>query len=712
MKLLSVGPRELRVLDSVQSLVDVLDASIGAEAVAVGLDGRWYLLHSEELRSFQLERELDVSPSHFFAGHPEAPRVDPGATPSASALVFVGGDVVGAWVPGPERAAASRTAVGGGGPGTLAGADIPDTGFPEPEATRDASPAPAGRRAQRAERAPRRRRGGILRRMMRRRGAPAPTAPPPPEVPREAPAPMASQRAPAEAGEETIRRTPHMDAPEKLAKAPGSTFEVSVYTDTGQLRKGESSEGIALELPAGVDEVEVGVLLQLSAHFETAGAEEFSRLTISREEDRSEKLSFPLQVVDDPPAGKAAISALFTLRGRSCGQVARAWDWSGEGAEAEPVEPATSAAVSMPLHVDAEQSDLSIFVTSPVNDGVNYLCAVETPHLDGYTKATTSEPFAIPANGYKFVNTLLAALTDEDRTPEQRLRALHTVGHEAWEAAPAIVKRVLWALVDAGKPLESINIASVEPILPWELMIPRRFDGKEPRKLAPLGVEYAIGRWTRDDGQGPPPRLPVDSAFVVAPVYGDEKRELNKEEVEFVIEHLHGERVQPATIEALDDRFADQHASLLHFVCHGETGVEDDDEIELEQKERLRAREMETLAGFEELCQAKHPFVFLNSCSTGRAVPSLSGGSGFPRSFGNLGAHAIMAPLWPVDDTLAYKIAVEVYKTALEPDAPPVASILRDIRKRGYEEEDVDTFAAYSFFGDPLARLELSAHGR
>ena len=50
-----------------------------------------------------------------------------------------------------------------------------------------------------------------------------------------------------------------------------------------------------------------------------------------------------------------------------------------------------------------------------------------------------------------------------------------------------------------------------------------------------------------------------------------------------------------------------------------------------------------------------------------------------------------------------------IYEEALRPGAKPVAEILRSIRARAYAEDDADTYAAYSFFGDPLAKLELVA---
>ena len=508
---------------------------------------------------------------------------------------------------------------------------------------------------------------------------------------------------------ETIRRTPHLDAPEEIAKAPGTEFVVSVYVDSEELRAGESGEGIELELPAGVEKIDVGVLLLLSKHFELVEGSEFRELTILRDEDKpAERLEFKVRVLPGPPEEEATISALFTLRGRSCGHVARAWDWSTEAEAAPCLATEAEAPVSMPLHIGGEQASLSIFITAAVKGGRRYHCAVQAPALEGYEEPTEVEEFEIPAEGYAFMKTLLNALIDENRSPAVRFRALKGVGQEAWEAVPDNVQKVLWLMIDTGVPPRTINVASVEPLLPWELMIPQRRDGKEPKEIGPLGVEFAVGRWTRVDGQAPSPRLAVDRSFVVAPDYKAGAKLAFAAELELIETRLCGSRVVPATVNGLDDRFAADRATLLHFVCHGDAGVEDDDAIELEgEKEVLRAHEVRNVGGFKRLCEEAHPLVFLNSCSTAQMVPSLAGGSGFPRSFGDIGANAIIAPLWPVDDELASKVAVELYEKALAPGADPIAEILRDIRARGYEEEDADTFAAYCFFGDPQARLEL-----
>lgn len=505
----------------------------------------------------------------------------------------------------------------------------------------------------------------------------------------------------------TISRTPHLDAPDEIAKKPGTELTVHVYVDKEDLHAGETGEGIELDLPADVDSIEVKVLLQCVGPFELVEGSEFRRLTIARDEDESKKLEFKLRVISaEDEAGPVAISALFNLRGRACGQVARSWDWGAPGDTAPAIKPKAEAPVSMPLYIKAEEPSLSITITAPAG-GTRYKCVVEAPALEDYEGLGISHDFELPPNAAKFRENLLKALTDERRTSAARLRALDKIGRENWGAAPQIVKDVLWKMIDTEVRPTTINVASVEPTLCWELMIPKRQGDREPRRLEPLGVEFAIGRWTREEVIPPSPYLKVDRSFVIAPTYPEAKKLDFEAELDLIESKLHGEWIEPATIDDLDERFKTDHASLLHFVCHGEVKNEDD-AIILDDGEPLYAGELESLEGLVKLCDAKHPLVFLNSCTTGQQVPSLAGGAGFPRSFGDMGAKAIIAPLWSVDDKLASKIALELYEEALKPKAKSLAEIFQRIRKRGYEEKDADTYAAYCFFGDPHARLELA----
>jgi hypothetical protein len=70
-----------------------------------------------------------------------------------------------------------------------------------------------------------------------------------------------------------------------------------------------------------------------------------------------------------------------------------------------------------------------------------------------------------------------------------------------------------------------------------------------------------------------------------------------------------------------------------------------------------------------------------------------------------LGASGVIAPLWSVKDSVAHEIAETFYKRVAEEPETPFAEILRDLRKKSYAAEGgEDTYAAYCFYGDPLAR--------
>ena len=93
----------------------------------------------------------------------------------------------------------------------------------------------------------------------------------------------------------------------------------------------------------------------------------------------------------------------------------------------------------------------------------------------------------------------------------------------------------------------------------------------------------------------------------------------------------------------------------------------------------------------------KRPLVFLNACEVGRPALSLSGIGGFANAFINMGASAVIAPLWSVNDTMAFEVATRFYSAIRRGDGQhaPLAQILSDIRAAAYDADTGDdTFAA------------------
>jgi CHAT domain-containing protein len=157
-------------------------------------------------------------------------------------------------------------------------------------------------------------------------------------------------------------------------------------------------------------------------------------------------------------------------------------------------------------------------------------------------------------------------------------------------------------------------------------------------------------------------------------------------------------------MEALDQILQEGGRDLLHFVCHGKSAGAGTQILFMEQKQQRAAEDLRALPGMKKACYESKPFVFLNACEVGRLEPALVGAGGFAEALMALGASAVVAPLWSVEDSIAHEVAVEFYRRVKDEPWTPFAAILRDIRAKAYiAEGGEDTYAAYCFYGDPLA---------
>jgi len=126
--------------------------------------------------------------------------------------------------------------------------------------------------------------------------------------------------------------------------------------------------------------------------------------------------------------------------------------------------------------------------------------------------------------------------------------------------------------------------------------------------------------------------------------------------------------------------------------------------IRLENGQNLNSSQIRGMTDVDRIFEEKHPFVFLNACEVGRTAPALVGVGGFAKSFVDLGASAVVAPLWSVKDNIAHAVAQEFYTRVKAQPNVPFAEILRDLRKKAYlAGQAEDTYAAYCFYGDPAA---------
>ena len=530
---------------------------------------------------------------------------------------------------------------------------------------------------------------------------------------RGTPSPPPAAAGPPPVDEEVVRRNPHLDLSDD-SPPPGSEFTVTVYADAAARRHDEESSAIEVAAPADVRQFPMRVWLTTTADLQVEEPNDLT-LVIDRDTARSTEAVFRVRVAAGAtPGATASVSALFVYEGRPSGHVMRRLTIGATAATAPvptPVAVSTAAepAATPAIRIDARAAapDLTIQVAAaPDNNGQRFLCRVTTPLLPGGEEQSPA-PWNLPAASSTIVPQFMAEFTKSGIDNRQRRAALVGAGKLLFSAAPDNFKKTFWELVDAGKLPETIYIVSQEPYVPWELMIPnrRRADGTIEQR-PPLGVEFAVGRWVSDVPLSPIQQVKLADAWVVAPQYrGRDALANSAAEAQLLAQLFSARTVTPALWANLDAVFGSPGVTLLHFVCHGVAGGGGVQTIKLDPDETLTSLSLLGMTGAQAFSQSQ-PMVFLNACEIGRPEPALVGVEGFAKSFISLGARCVIAPLWSVKDSIAHEIATEFYQRISQEPGVPLAKVLRDIRRKAYDEAGgEDTYAAYSFYGDPLAAV-------
>lgn len=487
-----------------------------------------------------------------------------------------------------------------------------------------------------------------------------------------------------------------MDVPAKLLQ-PRDSFDVSVYVDQKAARAGEDTVDIVV--PVAGTQVEVQLIV--SEHFAVNGSA-VTTMTITDEPRSDAERPFKVTVVpanELPTKVPPSLIAQFFYKGRPSGKVSRTVAIAG-------VSTATVVPAKERVEVqDGVAADLTVVVNRTLaNDGRQFTCTVRSPLLEKY-KEGISKPWNLPDTAKTIVLGMMARFTADAITSSMLLAELRGAGRDLYDVAPVIFRQALWDLIDSEHAIKTIAIVTEEPFIPWELMVPYRIKSGKREQRDALGTEFCIGRWPIPDGTSPAQQIPLRDSFVVAPVYVPPLA-FAADEAKLVVDNFHGEMIAPADFDGIEQKLGSQGKTLVHFICHGEDEETQDfvQIIRLENGQNLNSSQIRGMTDVDRIFEEKHPFVFLNACEVGRTAPALVGVGGFAKSFVDLGASAVVAPLWSVKDNIAHAVAQEFYTRVKAQPNVPFAEILRDLRKKAYlAGQAEDTYAAYCFYGDPAA---------
>ena len=387
---------------------------------------------------------------------------------------------------------------------------------------------------------------------------------------------------------------------------------------------------------------------------------------------------------------------------------------AAEMAAATPPPPPASLTARFQIPADYTEPDLTVKISEGDNPRDLYWSFVVSSAL---SVETPSSPIAskLAANPADFA----MQLTKRMKLKAGRFLFRQMVG--IGKGLTAVIPAEFWDILGnvaagvANRP-PTILIISQDPYMPWELAFVK--SPLDPKSAPFLGAQTVLGRWILPRLHQDEPAPPVQDArkaMTMAilsgeyPERGRWKRLPHAEQEAQDLAARYEGRSVPADPESVEAFLANPpDAEVFHFAGHAvydpaslENGLVLNDGTYLDGT---------VIMGFQ-LSPEPRPFVFLNACEAGSGYEVPGGYGGLVGALVMVGASAVVAPLWSVNDEQARKVSIEFYERAVDGDESP-AEILRQQRARfGKDAEGADVqpdsaiHLAYQFFGHPSMRL-------
>lgn len=286
-----------------------------------------------------------------------------------------------------------------------------------------------------------------------------------------------------------------------------------------------------------------------------------------------------------------------------------------------------------------------------------------------------------------------------------RITAAAKVRSEA--LIPEPFRRFLWKHRAA---IDSIQVISSEPFIPWEVMYIADPDGQEHGGEG-FFAEWGLTRWLHDAPLGRR-RVPLaeGTAACVIPTYGTQGELKGAQEERAMLKARFPAMASvPATSLGVSAflRTGASDCTLLHFACHGRTEQNAEIASELLMNPQANA-DGEPIADVltwqmvradADFGPGGGPLVFVNACQTGQQGAGIAGTAGFASAFlrplSRRGAAAFIGALWSVDDQLATTFSAEVYAGLAA--GKRLGAAVRDARQACKNGNDF-TWLAYSVY--------------
>ena len=484
-----------------------------------------------------------------------------------------------------------------------------------------------------------------------------------------------------------------------------SLYYCNLFLDQNAANAGADIQPLTIQVPPDLKQFSVDVRLECSSHF-VVTIDAPAALTYVIANAASNKLPITIQLRDASIDLPMFVAAYFDYAGRPSGRIIRYLsvasghlEWLQRATPDAPASPPKTALVPrdnaptpVAVYPEAKAADIAIVVRRDLISADTYRITARTANSVWGEGEEAWKPRAA-------TDTLIRGMMTDfiGAQPEARAALLLGAGRQFWNMLPDAFRAWLWQQIK-NTSVASISVLSEEPSVPWELMHPNV--GAEDLPL--LGVKFQVGRWLSGDYALPKQSIPFQTGYIICPT--DSNLTNAAAELEFLTHKIVPpfspvDPLLPATYEGVTQGLAGETRNFIHFICHGQSGTSQT--LLLEGGGKLISYAMLDIPAFRK-AMSSSPIVFLNACQVGGQNPTLDGIGGFANYFIELGAAAVVAPLWSVSDKVAFDVTQMFYNGVLANKT--IGSIMQTIRAKAFETGQ-DSYAAYCFYGDPLARI-------
>lgn len=494
-----------------------------------------------------------------------------------------------------------------------------------------------------------------------------------------------------------VRRYPMVEKSGKITPGAAVTVTVDLTTDSD----GRESQIDIGSFPADWTEIEVSV--QIIGDWLQTVRPQTASITLRRDGPAT-PARFVCIVSKDYMQGAPAVLQVFYLHGtRICGSISRNLaDYNvpkDDAAVQGQVLPASSVAApavanAVTVVPDAPGPALAVMIAGAEGEQ-QWMWKAYRP--SGYF--TGSGKVELGGTAKTFADTLLASCPH--LPADSFRRTMRGIGETIWKKAPdGFRKEYLACRHELGNDFP-IQFNSDDPHVPWEMMKPDVDGGAVDH----LYIEHPVARWPLNAKGALRSSFMVGDILSFVPDYPVQKLVSGAEESAWICSTLGGVRMEP-TREAFLDLLDGKHVNrvrMIHFAGHGRADSgSNDGGIELQDGP---VGLMEVNQSSIRIGDRDGPLIVLNACEASAGAEMLGMNTGWGSAVAATGFGGLIAPLWAVQDAMAFTMAKDSLPQLVS-GSVTLGAAVRDARRKNAETSVA--VLAYLTHGDVMARFATS----